>query len=145
MGLKAFMFKDDKALEAAASKHASHLLLGHTGAHVGKIQEALIMLDRAVISDVERLANSYGPSTAAAVLNYKTKRRIVNTSYQSAPDAVVGIMTMKALDDELFQYQQNADFTDNGPKGCGRPCGHRHMFAVNALKRQNTSRSAWRA
>jgi peptidoglycan hydrolase-like protein with peptidoglycan-binding domain len=142
MGLQAFIFKGDRALEAAAASHPAHILQGHTGDHVGKIQEALIMLDGAVISDAERLTKSYGPSTAKAVLNYKSKRKIINKSYQSAPDAVVGIMTMKSLDDELLRFQQNADFTDTGPKVCGRQSGHRNVLAVNNLKRLNGSRLA---
>src|SRR5947207_10279060 len=41
----------------------------------------------------ELAATSYGPSTSAAVLAYKEKRDIVNRSYQTKPDNIVGIMT----------------------------------------------------
>jgi hypothetical protein len=44
---------------------------------------------------------TYGPSTAAAVLKFKKKRRIINTSYQQHEDDIVGRMTIKAMDDEL--------------------------------------------
>jgi peptidoglycan hydrolase-like protein with peptidoglycan-binding domain len=135
MSLRAYIFQDDKALEAAAVQNQSHILEGHSGVHVGKIQEALVMLDGAVIADVERLTKFYGPSTSKAVLNYKTKRKIINKAYQSTPDAIVGIMTMKALDDDLFNFQQSADFTDTGPKECGKCGGHRKVLAVSLLKR----------
>ncbi len=137
MPLLAYVFKDDPALEAAAVSNPSHILEGHSGPHVRKIQEALIMLDGAVIADIERLANFYGTTTAKAVLNYKAKRRIINFSYQSAPDAIVGIMTMKALDDELFRFQQSADFTDNSPRVCARDGSHRNLLAANSLRRLN--------
>jgi len=139
MALLAYIFKDDQALEAAAVRNQSHILEGDSGEHVGKIQEALIMLDGAVISSVERLTKFYGPSTSRAVLNYKTKRQIINRSYQSAPDAIVGIMTMKALDEELFKFQQSADFTDNSPKFCGLQGSHRNVLAVNRLKRDGAA------
>jgi peptidoglycan hydrolase-like protein with peptidoglycan-binding domain len=142
MALTAFIFKDDKALEAAAVSNPAHILEGHSGPHVGKIQEALIMLDGAVISNDERLAKFYGPSTSKAVLNYKTKRKIINKAYQSTADAIVGIMTMKALDDELFKFQRSADFTDNTSKVCGRNGGARNLLAVNNLKRLNNEAQA---
>ena len=138
MALLAYIFKDDGALEAAAIQNQSHILEGHSGEHVGKIQEALIMLDGAVISDVERLAKFYGPTTSKAVLNYKTRRQIINRSYQNTADAIVGIMTMKALDEELFKFQQSADFTDTSSRFCGREGSHRNLLAVNDLKRLST-------
>jgi hypothetical protein len=135
MALRAYIFQGDTALEAAAVANPSHILEGHAGEHVGKIQEALIMLDGAVIADAERLTKFYGPTTSKAVLNYKTKHAIINRSYQNAPDAIVGVMTLKALDDELFQFQQSADFSDIGCKFCGLHGSHRNILAVNRLKR----------
>ena len=58
-------------------------------------------LDGASINQAELDAGFYGPSTAAAVLAYKRKRDIVNRTYQSQADNIVGIMTIKSLDDEL--------------------------------------------
>ena len=46
-------------------------------------------------------ARRYGPTTAKAVLAYKTRRQIINRSYQSKPDGIVGIMTMRVLDEEM--------------------------------------------
>jgi hypothetical protein len=47
----------------------------------------------------------YGPATAAAVLAYKQKRDIVNRSYQTEADNIVGKMTMASLDSELVKQQ----------------------------------------
>jgi hypothetical protein len=44
----------------------------------------------------------YGPTTAAAVLRFKTENQIINRSYQTRPDNIVGKMTMKALDQAMM-------------------------------------------
>src|SRR5262249_35215826 len=72
------------------------------GEHVSKIQSYLRELDQSVIDSGELGARRYGPSTAAAVLRYKRKRHIVNPSYQSQPDDIVGRMTIAALDREML-------------------------------------------
>jgi peptidoglycan hydrolase-like protein with peptidoglycan-binding domain len=43
----------------------------------------------------------YGKSTAAAVLAFKTKRKIINYSYETQVDNIVGKMTIAALDNEM--------------------------------------------
>jgi len=101
MSLQSCLFSGDGKLEAAAKANAGHITPGATGAHVAKIQWAVITLDNAVIDRAELQSRRYGPSTAKAVLDYKRKRKIINTSYQQSADNVVGIMTMRALDDEL--------------------------------------------
>jgi hypothetical protein len=58
----------------------------------------LIRLDGAAIDP----DGSYGPATAAAVLAYKQKRKIINFSYQTTADNIVGKMTMAALDKEML-------------------------------------------
>ena len=40
------------------------------------------------------------PATAA-VLNFKKKRGIINRAYQTAPDNIVGKMTIWSLDEEI--------------------------------------------
>lgn len=57
------------------------------------------------IEKVETEARRYGPSTARAVLSYKTKRSIINRAYQQTPDAIVGKMTIASLDDEMRRMQ----------------------------------------
>jgi hypothetical protein len=64
---------------------------------VRKIQLALIKLDSAPVTP----NGSFDAATAAAVLAFKTKRGIINRSYQSTPDNIVGRMTVAALDKEL--------------------------------------------
>ena len=51
------------------------------------------------------MTQTYGPSTAAAVLSYKTKRQIINRSYQTTPDSIVGKMTIASLDAEMRGHQ----------------------------------------
>jgi hypothetical protein len=97
MALVSKLFRGDTKLEAAAVSDAAHIVSGANGAHVGKIQTALIQLDGASVS----VDLSYGPKTAAAVLAYKRKRNIVNRARQTQADNIVGIMTMASLDAEM--------------------------------------------
>jgi hypothetical protein len=102
MSLRSKLFRGDSKLEAAAASNPAHIVPGSVGDHVGKIQQALIELDGADIARNELAVGSYGPSTADAVLSYKKKRDIINRSYQKQADNIVGIMTMAALDNEMF-------------------------------------------
>ena len=61
------------------------------------VQKALNLLDGANLDQ----DGTYGPATAAAVLAYKRKRSIINTSYQKTADNIVGIMTIQSMDREL--------------------------------------------
>jgi hypothetical protein len=101
MPLTSSLFRGDPKLEAAAVRNESHVVPGAVGDHVAKIQHAVTTLDGATIDPGELAAKRYGPSTARAVLAYKKKRNIVNRSYQSQADDIVGIMTMAALDKEM--------------------------------------------
>ena len=97
MALQSKLFAGDPKLEAAAVSDPAHIVPGTRGPHVGKIQKALNVLDGAGL-DVDGV---YGPATAAAVLAYKSKRAIINRSYQSSADNIVGKMTMATLDREV--------------------------------------------
>jgi hypothetical protein len=70
------------------------------------IQSALCMLDGAGISGDEQARQFYGQGTAMAVLNYKKKRKIINYSYQTSPDDIVGRMTIRSLDTEMLAYER---------------------------------------
>jgi peptidoglycan hydrolase-like protein with peptidoglycan-binding domain len=121
MALKSNLFAGDSRLEACLVDHSAHVTPGATGDHVGRIQVALVDLDGATISDVELAAKHYGPTTAAAVLAYKRKRNIVNTSYQATADDIVGKMTIASLDREMHEKQERAPAL---PKlVCSRPVG----------------------
>ena len=102
MGLQSRLFRGDPKLEAAAVSVSAHVTPGATGDHVAKIQFALMRLDEAPLDQ----DGTYGPQTAAAVLAYKQKRNIINRSYQTQADNIVGIMTMAALDKEMRQREQ---------------------------------------
>jgi hypothetical protein len=101
MPLSSQLFRGDPALEAAADDDAAHIVQGARGPHVVKIQTALNTLDDAKLNP----DGAYGPATANAVLRYKTKRNIVNRSYQTSPDNIVGKMTIAALDAEMLQQE----------------------------------------
>jgi len=100
-GLQSRLFKGDPKLEACLISDPAHIMQGAVGDHVSKIQVALKELDSANIDAGELATKRYGPSTAAAVLAYKQKRGIINYSYQTRADNVVGKMTIARLDSEM--------------------------------------------
>jgi peptidoglycan hydrolase-like protein with peptidoglycan-binding domain len=106
----------DAQLQRCAVEDSAHVTEGQRGAHVRLIQLALAITDNADIAGAESSSASYGPSTKAAVLAYKTKRQIINRSYQSTPDAIVGKMTITSLDAEVAAREQR-----NLVRGAGRP------------------------
>jgi hypothetical protein len=108
VALNSFLFSGDAALEACARDNAAHIFRGARGVHVGKIQAALVSLDDATIDIGEWESEFYGPSTEAAVLAYKSKRSIINRDYQTQPDAIVGIMTIASLDQEMVQAEDDS-------------------------------------
>ena len=71
MALQSKLFRGDPKLEAAAVSDPAHITIGAKGEHVRKIQQALTLLDSVNID----LEGAYGPETAAAVLQAKTKHR----------------------------------------------------------------------
>lgn len=113
MPLRSRLFKDDPALQACLVKDSAHVTLGTRGAHVPKIQRALAMIDGALIATNEVQLALYGKTTAAAVLAYKRQRKIINRSYQSTADDIVGKMTIARLDDEMAALEQAGP-----PRGC---------------------------
>jgi len=130
MALTSQLFAGDPKLEAAAVSDPAHIMQGEIGEHVRKIQLALVKLDGAAIVPDGR----FGPATAAAVLAFKKKRDIVNRSYQSQPDSIVGKMTMAALDREMSGAESQAtivigssycQFGERLQPGFERPIGRR--------------------
>ena len=107
MSLKSKLFNGDPKLEAASRSHPAHIVPGAMGDHVAKIQQALARLDNAAIDVGEREAKRYGSSTANAVLAYKKRRDIINRSYQTQADNIIGIMTVAAMDEELLAQENN--------------------------------------
>ncbi|HXW69869.1 MAG TPA: hypothetical protein VEK34_00240 [Methylocella sp.] len=105
MGLNSTLFRGDQALEACLVHDNAHLTRGAVGDHVTKIHSALVALDNATIDVAEVQEKRYGPSTAAAVLAFKRKRRIINFSYETRADDIVGKMTIAAMDREMLTNQ----------------------------------------
>ena len=108
------LLRPDAKLQACLVRDASHVTKGAAGEHVGKIQTALIIIDNAQINKAELRAQTYGDSTAAAVLAYKRARKIINPKYQNQADNIVGKMTIAALDKEMLKYEIQA----NMPNAC---------------------------
>ena len=101
MALFSRSFRGVKALEACLVSDSAHVTLGTVGTHVPRIQKALMMIDRVVVDANEVETMRYGASTAAAVLAYKKKRNIINRSYQTQADNIVGKMTIQSLDKDM--------------------------------------------
>ena len=101
MALHSKLFRGDPKLEAAAVSDPAHITPGTSGRHVAKIQQALNMIDGAAIAE----DGKYGRATATAVLTYKRKRNIVNRSYQTQADDIIGKMTIASLDMEVFKKE----------------------------------------
>ena len=79
MPLNSRLFGGDPALEACLTRDEAHLKPGSTGDPVSKIDTALFVIDGVSVAPAELRTKQYGPTTAAAVLVYKTRRNIVNT------------------------------------------------------------------
>lgn len=106
MALQSKLFKDDSKLQTCLVSDADHVTLGARGDHVAKIQRALDVLGDEVIDGDEIKSKTYGPSTAAAVLSYKKARKIINVTYQTQADNIVGKMTIASLDREMQKVEK---------------------------------------
>ncbi|HZS53464.1 MAG TPA: hypothetical protein VFA65_03605 [Bryobacteraceae bacterium] len=117
MALQSRLFRNDHKLEAAAVSDPAHIVPNARGLHVGKIQIALIHVDGAVINGRELQSAAYGASTARAVFAFKQKRNIINRSYQTKPDNIVGKMTIAELDREILALEPLSGRTQIQPLG----------------------------
>lgn len=100
------LFSSNGRLCACELVNEKHVQRGDKGEHVALIQYALVVIENADIAESEMANASYGQSTADAVLGYKIRRKIINLSYQTKPDSVVGIMTIRALDVEIAAIEK---------------------------------------
>jgi hypothetical protein len=121
VALRSSLFSQDPRHLACQTTNAGHYTRGQSGTHIADVQAVLNLLDDLFIEPSEQEAQLYGASTAAAVLAFKRKRRIINPSYQSKEDDIVGIMTMTALDNELAAFEAKAALNPSGrcPRGNG--------------------------
>jgi|SRR5687768_13175982 peptidoglycan hydrolase-like protein with peptidoglycan-binding domain len=107
MALRSNIFSPNQRLQKTLISDPAHVVPGERGDHVARIQAALKDLDGLAIDEVELSRKVYGPSTAAAVLSFKRARKIINRSYQTSEDNIVGKMTIAALDKEMLAKQEN--------------------------------------
>jgi hypothetical protein len=107
MPLRSQLFRNDTRLQGCLVEDRWHVTLGSTGDYVHRIQIALMQIDQLSIDSVELAGKRYGASTAAAVLRFKQDRDIVNRSYQSQADNIVGKMTIAALDNEMQELERS--------------------------------------
>ena len=147
MPLRSELFRGDPKLESAAVHDSGHILPGSSGSHVEKIQVALMLLDSASIAESELAADRYGETTAAAVLAYKRKRNIVNRSYQSTADNIVGKMTIASLDGEMAERSalQKRSGCDYVPAGNSKRKQRFFAFASSRSESLNVSAPAARS
>lgn len=102
MPLQCKLFAGDRALQACLTQDSAHITINARGDHVSKIQTALFILDNVSVAADELRTQTYGRSTAAAVLAYKVRRDIINYSYQKRADNIVGKMTITRMDREMM-------------------------------------------
>ena len=101
MPLKSKLFAGDHELQACLTQDSAHITLNARGHHVSKIQTAIFILDEVSVAPAELRSQTYGTSTAAAILAYKSRRNIVNRAYQTHADNIVGKMTIAQMDREM--------------------------------------------
>ena len=77
MPLRSRLFSGDKKLEACLVSDAAHVTPNARGPHVAKIHTALFIVNEASVASRELESQTYGSSTAAAVLTFKRERGII--------------------------------------------------------------------
>lgn len=101
MPLVSRLFADDAGLQACLVKDSAHLTPGSRGKSVERVQAALVRMSFLEPGDALREAGVYGKATADAVLIYKEAFGVINRSYQSKADNIVGKMTIALLDTHI--------------------------------------------
>jgi hypothetical protein len=113
------LFKDDNRLKNCLKHDWAHVTPGSVGDFVSKIQIALFRVNGLKIDPTELAKNLYGPSTAAAVLHFKTARQIINPALpiETQPDNIVGKRTITALDNEEDDWEKTSPPTPSQLSG----------------------------
>ena len=116
--LESPLLRDDPRLAACLKAPAQHILRGASGAHVTRLQLALMAvlpgatLPPAELPDLVRARSAqFGTGTEALVFRFKSEHDppIVNRAYQNSVDRIVGQMTLSALDDALLRLPAGPD------------------------------------
>lgn len=106
---KLFTIPINEKLESCAVKDAAHIGPGSSGEHVRLIQIALNLVSSAGLGTDAR----YGPKTAAAVVQFKEAQSPpLRQTYQTRADNIVGIRTIRALDEKIVALEQKFDPTE---------------------------------
>jgi hypothetical protein len=113
MPLMSRHFRNDKKLQDCLVNDSAHVTKDAKGEHVAKIQRALITIEGPLIDPAELREKLYGTSTVNAVLDYKRKRQIINRSYQTQPDGIVGKMTIASLDADMAKLEMRTLATNS--------------------------------
>ena len=114
-------------LEACLVNDAKHVTPGSIGQHVKLIQIALAkLLPTFLVID-----GKYGPNTAAAVLRYKSERAIVRIG-QLIPDNIVGKQTIKSLDKEMMEQEEESRLRSRFVETTDRGRNHDHSKCPQA-------------
>lgn len=119
MPLESTTLQGNTALQACLVRDEAHVTPGARGDHVGLIHKCLLVLEPTPIAANEIRSKAYGPSTAAAVLAYKRRRQIINSSYQTQADNIVGKMTIARLDKDIAKVERSRTFLDRCPQSGG--------------------------
>jgi len=101
-----FSNNPDRRLVDAADHDPGHIMPGSSGDHVSLIQQALFNITGARIKTDELGRSYYGPSTAEAVASFKRNHKPPILNYANQIDNIVGIKTMRWLDEEQFNIEQ---------------------------------------
>lgn len=101
-----FTDPENRELERCATNDRFHITPGTVGEHVRLIQIALNRLLPATFLSVDGI---YGPATARAVVIFKERQSPpLRQSFQTVADNIVGIRTIRALDEQISD-QEDAD------------------------------------
>jgi len=111
MVLQSKLFKEDARLQQCLVSDPAHVQRNDKGDHVARIQQALriLMEDDGIDIDSDELkSKEYLQSTVDAVQKFKDDRTIINRSYQTSADNIVGKMTIARLDKEILAIEKSS-------------------------------------
>lgn len=103
--LQSEYFKGSERLQNTANYDPQHVIVGEHGDHVRRIHKALVKLGYMQANDPDCLSGQYLENTAKAVGRYKTDKNILN--YANRIDEIVGIKTIRSLDEQLTKKPED--------------------------------------
>lgn len=122
--------KLENCATGSPSEVASHFVKGQGGEHIRRVQEALkhaAEIDPSLQLPPFNVNGSYDADFAKAIAAYKTKRNILN--YAKKIDDIVGIKTIRSLDDENRRHKQ-VDPPDRPNRNKELPRPHPPVFCI---------------